>query len=104
VPLRMPETLTMSSATRASRTVFTAGTPPITAASNNSGAPLSSASLASSSPCSAISALLAVITGLPSFSAASTAALAGPSEPPTSSTKTSMSGEDARATGSSNQA
>ncbi len=41
-------------------------------------------------------------TGLPAFSAASTAALAGPSEPPISSTKTSMSGEAASATGSSN--
>ena len=87
----------------ASRSIFTAGVPPITAASNSSGAPLASASAASSAPWSAISALLAVTTGLPSFSAASTAALAGPSEPPISSTKMSMSGDAASATGSSNQ-
>jgi hypothetical protein len=83
----------MSSPTIASRSIFTAGTPPITAASNSSGTPLGFGQGASSAPCSAIRALLAVTTGLPAFSAASTAALAGPSEPPISSTKMSMSGE-----------
>jgi hypothetical protein len=103
VPLRMPATPITSSPTMASRSIFTAGVPPITAASNSSGASLASARAASSAPCSAIRALLAVTTGLPSFSAASTAALAGPSLPPTSSTNRSTSGDEARATGSSNQ-
>src|SRR5579859_7492469 len=99
----MPATDLMSSPTSASRTIFTAGTPPITAASNSSGTPCLSASAASSAPCSAIRALLAVTTGLPARRAASTAALAGPSEPPISSTKMSVSPEVASATGSSNQ-
>jgi hypothetical protein len=92
-----------SSPTMASRSIFTAGVPPMTAASKSRGAAAASARPASSAPCSAMSALLAVTTGLPSFSAASTATLAGPSDPPMSSTKRSFSPEDARATGSSNQ-
>src|SRR5580698_10307600 len=62
-----------------------------------------SASAASSAPCSAINALLAVTTGLPARSAVSTATFAGPSEPPINSTKMSLSGDAASATGSSNQ-
>src|SRR3990167_8513677 len=73
----MPATDLISSPTSASRITFTAGVPPMTAASNSRGTPLDSASRASSAPCSAISALLAVTTGLPALSAASTAALAG---------------------------
>ena len=76
----------------ASRSILTAGAPPITAASNSSGTPCASASAASPAPCSAISALLAVTTGLPASSAASTAARAAPSEPPISSTKMSIVG------------
>eukprot|EP01035_Chromulina_nebulosa_P039595 gene39594-53532_t len=53
----------------------------MTAASNSNGTPQASARMASSAPCSAIRALLAVTTGFPAFRAASTAALAGPSEP-----------------------
>jgi hypothetical protein len=67
VPLRMPATDFTSSPTMASRSIFTAGVPPMTAASNSSGAPLASARAASSAPCSAIRALLAVTTGLPSL-------------------------------------
>ena len=103
VPLRMPATDFTSSPTMASRSILTAGVPPMTAASNSSGTPLDSARAANSAPCSAISALLAVTTGLPALSAASTAAFAGPSEPPISSTKMSTSGDFASSTGSSYQ-
>ncbi len=103
VPLRMPATAETSSPTMASRSILTAGVPPITAASNSSGTSLASARAASSRPCSAIRALLAVTTGFLARSAASTAALAGPSEPPINSTSTSTSLELAMATGSSNQ-
>ena len=57
---------------------------------------------ASSVPCLASSALLAVTTCLPAASAASTACLATPSSPPISSTNTSMPGSAASSTGSSN--
>src|SRR5579859_3872001 len=100
----MPATASTSSPTMASRSILTAGVPPITAASNSSGAPVASARTASALPWDAIRALLAVTTGLPRRSAASTAARAGPSAPPISSTKTSLSGDLARASGSSNQA
>src|SRR5690349_21039537 len=66
----MPATDLMSSPTIASRSIFTAGVPPMTAASNSRGAPVFSAIAASSAPCSAISALLAVTTGLPALRAA----------------------------------
>src|SRR5882672_12357741 len=55
---------------------------------------------ASASPCRASSALLAVTTDLPAPSAAAIAALAGSAAPPISSTKTSMPGSVASATGS----
>ena len=88
----------------ASRSVLMIGMPPPTAASKESCAPRSSASFASSTPCAASSALLAVTTPLPVSSAARTLACAGPSSPPISSTKTSMELERARPTGSSCQA
>ena len=50
-------------------------------------------------PCLAISALLAVTTDLPDFSAASIADSAGSPEPPISSTKQSMLGSLASASG-----
>ena len=49
------------------------------------------------------SALLAVTTGLPAASAASTARLAGSPAPPITSTKTSIAGSRASATGSATQ-
>src|SRR5579859_4996047 len=99
----MPATASTSSPTMASRSILTAGVPPITAASNSSGAPVASARVASSLPWAAIRALLAVTTGFPRRRAASTAARAGPSAPPISSTKRSLSGDLARSSGSSNQ-
>ena len=59
-----------------SRSVFTIGMPPATDASKLSAARWRSASVASLWPCAASSALLAVTTGLPAASAASTALLA----------------------------
>ena len=59
--------------TRPSRSVLTIGMPPATAASKLSATCLRSASAASSTPCLASSALLAVTTDLPAASAASTA-------------------------------
>ena len=66
------------------------GMPPATAASKLRATPFFSASRASSTPCLASSALLAVTTCLPAPSAASTASLATPSSPPISSTNTSI--------------
>src|SRR5581483_4710103 len=79
------------------------GMPPATAASKLSATPRLSASTASSVPWRASSALLAVTTGLPARSAASTAALATPSSPPINSTSTSMEASWARRSASSNQ-
>ena len=70
-----------------------------TAASKFSAPPCFSAAFASRKPCLAISALLAVTTDLPDFSAASIADSAGSPEPPISSTKQSMSGSLASASG-----
>ena len=70
-----------------------------TAASKFSAPPCFSAALASRRPCLAISALLAVTTDLPDFSAASIADSAGSPEPPINSTKQSMPGSLASASG-----
>ncbi len=78
------------------------GMPPAAAASKLRATPAFSASLASSVPWRASSALLAVTTGLPAASAASTAFLGAPSSPPISSTNTSMPGAAASASGASN--
>ena len=99
----MPKTLAILAEPRPSRSVLITGMPPATAASKPSWAPDSSASLARVTPCLASSALLAVTTGRPISSAALTAANAGPSSPPISSTNRSMPSDLASATGSSNQ-
>src|SRR5439155_5827583 len=70
-----------------------------TAASKFSAPPCLSADVASRRPCLAISALLAVTTDLPDFSAASIADSAGSPEPPINSTKQSMPGSLASASG-----
>ena len=85
-----------------SRSVFTIGMAPPTAASKLSATWCFSASSASLTPCLASSALLAVTTDLPEVSAASTARLAGSPAPPINSTNTSMSALRASATGSAN--
>src|SRR3954447_23215943 len=85
---------------RPSRNVLMTGIAAPTAASKFSAPPCFSAAFASLRPCFASNALLAVTTDLPAFSAASTAASAGSPEPPISSTKQSMPGCAARASGS----
>src|SRR3989442_3875191 len=89
--------------TRPSRSVFTIGMPPATAASKFSATCCCSASAASATPWRASSALLAVMTDLPAASAASTARLAGSPSPPISSTNTSISASTASAIGSATQ-
>src|SRR5215212_9098282 len=84
---------------RPSRSVFTTGIAAPTAASKLSAPPCCSANLANRSPCFAIRALLAVTTDLPEFSAASIAESAGSPDPPISSTKQSMPGSLANASG-----
>src|ERR1051326_8564181 len=86
-----------------SRSVLMTGMPPATAASKFNAAPWRSARLASFWPCRANSALLAVTTDLPDASAASTAAFAGSPAPPITSTRTSIDGSRASATGSATQ-
>src|ERR1700678_2512595 len=86
-----------------SRSVFTIGMAPPTAASKLSATPCCSASAASATPCLASSALLAVTTDFPAASAVSTASFAGSPSPPISSTNTSISRSAASATGSSTQ-
>src|SRR5690242_18815807 len=85
-----------------SRSVFTTGIAAPADASKLSATPCCSASAAKRTPCFARSALLAVTTGLPALSAASTAERAGSPAPPISSTKRSMSSDRASATGSEN--
>src|SRR5437016_5815509 len=70
-----------------------------TAASKFKAPPCFSAACASRTPCLAISALLAVTTDLPDLSAASIADSAGSPEPPINSTKQSMPGSLASASG-----
>src|SRR5258707_2528558 len=84
---------------RPSRSVLTIGIAAPTAASKLSAPPWFSAALASRNPCLAISALLAVTTDLPDFNAASIADSAGSPEPPINSTKQSMPGSFASASG-----
>src|SRR6478735_6587400 len=86
-----------------SRKVLTIGMAPPTAASKLIATLCFSASPASSTPCFASSALLAVTTGLPAFSAALTAASAGLPSPPINSTNASIPGSRASSTGSANQ-
>src|SRR6185436_17734530 len=88
---------------RPSRKVLTIGMAPPTAASKLIATLCFSASPASSTPCRARSALLAVTTGLPAFSAALTAASAGLPSPPINSTNASIPGSRASSTGSANQ-
>src|ERR1700748_2624611 len=94
----------MPVAARPSRKVLMTGIAAPTAASKLSAPPCSTAACASRMPCLAISALLAVTTDLPAFSAASTADSAGSPAPPINSTKQSMSGLVAGASGSLAQA
>ncbi len=70
-----------------------------TAASKFSAPPNCSAAFASLRPCLAISALLAVTTDLPDLSAVSIADKAGSPAPPINSTKQSMAGSLASASG-----
>ncbi len=67
------------------------GTPPATEASYSRFTLFFSANIASSFPCLAIKALLAVITCFLFFNADKTSFLAGPSDPPINSTITSTS-------------
>src|SRR4051794_21237352 len=85
---------------RPSRNVLITGIAAQTAASKFSAPPCFSAAFASLRPCFASNALLAVATDLAAFSAAPTADRAGSPEPPISSTKQSMPGCVARASGS----
>src|SRR5690348_14421343 len=96
----MPEMRAKALPASPSRSVFTTGMAPPTAASKLRAARFFSASAASLRPCLASSALLAVTTDLPEASAASIAALAGSPAPPISSTKTSTSESVASAIGS----
>src|SRR5450756_2434708 len=89
----------MSVPANPSRRVLMTGIAAPTAASKLSAPPCFSAALANRNPCLAISALLAVTTDLPDFSAASIADSAGSPEPPISSTKQSMPGSFASASG-----
>src|SRR5258708_23421915 len=82
-----------------SRRVLMTGIAAPTAASKFNAPPCFSAAFASRSPCLAIKALLAVTTDLPDFSAASIADSAGSPEPPINSTKQSMLGSLANASG-----
>ena len=85
VPLTIPKTLAISVTPKLSWIVRTIGITAATAASKRSCTPASRATAKSSSPCWASSCLLAVTTGLPARSAASTCSRAG-SVPPISST------------------
>ena len=85
VPLTIPKTLEISVAPKLSWITRTIGITPATAASKRICTPASRATSKSSSPCWASSCLLAVTTGLPARSAASTCSRAG-SVPPISST------------------
>ena len=78
------------------------GMPPATEASKASATLWVSASRASSSPCLASKALLAVTTDFPAPSAASTLLRAAPSSPPINSTNRSILSQRASSTGSSN--
>src|SRR3954468_4396004 len=82
-----------------SRSVLITGIAAPTAASKLSAPPCFSADFASRSPCLAISALLAVTTDLPEFSAASMAERAGSPDPPINSTRQSIRGSLASASG-----
>src|SRR5215470_925313 len=88
---------------RPSRSVFTIGTAPPTAASKLSAMWFFSAKAASATPWRASNALLAVTTDFLAASAAAIAALAGSPSPPISSTNTSIPSSVARPTGSATQ-
>ena len=100
VPFMIPSTRRIGSARSDSRSGRMNGMPPATAASKSRSTPASCAAAYSSAPQAARSALLAVTTGLPSASAASTSARAG-STPPMTSTMTSTDGSVAIAMASS---
>ena len=72
VPLTIPKTLEISVTPKLSWIARMIGTTPATAASKRSCTPASRAAANSSSPCWASSCLLAVTTGCPARSAAST--------------------------------
>ena len=95
----MPATICTRLAESPSRSAFTMGMPPATAASKATITPASRARAKISLPCTASSALLAVTTCLPLAMAASTTSRASV-VPPITSTSTSMAGSFTMSKGS----